>query len=67
MHSHAKLYLMQSWIAFAAGGALILLAFALPVSMAITSPALRWVLRILGAVVVLCAVSLLALTLLVKA
>ncbi len=65
-HSYAKLYMMESWIAFVAGGALILLAFALPASMAMNGPAMRWLVRILGTVVVLCALTLLALNLFVK-
>jgi hypothetical protein len=66
MHSHAKLYMMESRIAFLAGGALILLAFALPLSMAMKGAPLRWLIRILGAVVVLCALTLLAINLFVK-
>jgi Na+/melibiose symporter-like transporter len=66
MHSPAKFYMMESWIAFLAGGALILLAFALPLSMTMNSSAARWLVRILGVVVVLCAVTLLVLTFFVK-
>jgi hypothetical protein len=57
---------MESWIAFVAGGALILLAFALPASMAMEGPAVRWLVRILAAVVVLSALTLLAINLFVK-
>jgi hypothetical protein len=58
MHSHARLYALESRIAFTAAGALLLLILALPASMATGRPVFRWTVRILGAVVVICATAL---------
>jgi hypothetical protein len=58
MHSHAKLYTIESRIAFTAAGALLLLIFALPASVATGRPLFRWMVRILTAVAVMSAVAL---------
>ena len=51
MHSLTKLYMVESWFAFTAGGALLLLALALPASVTTQRPIYRWAARILMVVV----------------
>ena len=58
MYSHARLYSIESAIAFTAAGALLLLVFALPASAATGRPLFRWMVRVLGAVAVVCAITL---------
>lgn len=58
MHSQARLYTIESRIAFTAAGALFLLLFALPASVATGRPLFRWMVRILIAVALLCAAAL---------
>jgi hypothetical protein len=65
-HTQAQLYMLESRIAFAAGGALLLLAVCLPLSLLTSRAAYRWVVRILTAVVVLCFILLLAINIFVK-
>jgi hypothetical protein len=62
MHSHATLYIIQSRIAFIAAGALLLLILALPASVATGRPLFRWMVRILTASTLLCALALLVTT-----
>ena len=59
MHSHARLYTIESRIAFTAAGALLLLVFALPASLSTGRPLFRWMVRILAALTLLCAAALL--------
>jgi hypothetical protein len=59
MHSHARLYTIEARIAFTACGALLLLVFALPASLSTGRPSFRSLVRILAAVILLCAAALL--------
>jgi hypothetical protein len=57
MHSLTRLYTIESWLAFTAGGALLLLVFAVPISAKSGRPLFRWTVRILALVAVLAFVS----------
>ena len=53
MHSLARLYTIESWLAFTAGGALLLLAFAVLASAKSGRSLFRWLVRISAVVAVL--------------
>ncbi len=53
MHSLARLYTIESWLAFTAGGALLLLIFAVPASAKSGRSLFRWLVKILVVVAVL--------------
>lgn len=51
MHSLTKLYMVESWFAFTAGGSLLLLALALPASVTTQRKIFWWLVRILAVLI----------------